>query len=99
MSTNPYADVTRRDLFHSDHLAPRAVYVRRAKRIDQVCDLVAEGFTNDEIAAALDMQSISVAGIIHQAYAEAGITCRKHATRRVRLVLWHLKRTGRLRHE
>lgn len=91
-----YADVTRRDLFHDDPSTQRADRVSQRARIDQVCELVAEGLTNDEIALRIGVQTTRVNKLLQAAYQHAGITGRKHATKRVRLVLWYLRRTGRL---
>ena len=102
MSTNPYADVLRRDLFHEPKRA-RGIYPAkkapkrdRAVRLDSVLDLLAEGKDNIEIAEALGLQVSTVQKYIWEGYRRAGISGKKRSPMRVQLVLWHLKRTGRL---
>ena len=102
MSTNPYADVLRRDLFRDPkrargiHPAKKAPKRDSAVRLDSVLDQLAEGKDNMEIAEALGLQVSTVQKYIWAGYRMAGIAGKKRSPMRVQLVLWYLKRTGRL---
>lgn len=107
MSSHPYADVLRRDLFNDPEptAAPeRARQIHPATKpkgkseetLAAVIELVADGLTNHQIADELGLQTETVAGYVSTAYQQAGISTRKVGTKRVQLALWHLKRTGRL---